>query len=392
MNHLYRFSFVLIFALAIIAPAFCQDPGRTATNPPIIIFPQGILFESAGGAGLLNGNWLSPSSIASINPAKLAAGQSPVAGFSYQYRSTLSEFFPSIPLENQKHSDGLGYLPQSAGILVPAGKVNLAFGFRQSYNSQVDLGEILITTVEDPDGLNGQTFNPTFDRYLNAFSIAITGQAVDNPDGISVGLGLRLKVNSFRIEESLFRSTATGSDLAFNGELGLAMAYSNLLTVSASVQNGYSFDGEFEIDPPLMSIPDPATGDSIPANLDVQNTFSSELPLQIQTAIAVRLVKGVWLSGNLEVDFWGQIEPHTRNNISISYGANWFRSDGQQYSLGLLRSEPFSDITTTVNYFYLGTVLKFNHFTVEFLWADSHFISNEIREHSIIKTGLGFSL
>ncbi len=155
-----------IFVLLLFPYLFVNS--QTMPEQQTLILIQGFnngLLSSLGSSSIIN----EIENINSFNPSALNRFNGLSLGVSYQTVSNIKEAYIA----------GIGYssirnnYPQSFGVAYSLGDFKIGLGFGQSYNARMDIGEIQITTVENPDG-TGQTFQPVFESTVFSYGVSLS--------------------------------------------------------------------------------------------------------------------------------------------------------------------------------------------------------------------------
>ena len=389
--------YLLILPLIFSCVVHAQDPPRVMLPNRIILLPQGNIFESVSGFGIQNYSFVSNASIIAGNPASLTAITEKTLSVSFQHDSETGVSLPWIRNNNQSHSRYRNWLPQTVSLTVPMNNWVLNLGFNQKYNSQWKLGDIPETTIENPEG-TGRVFNPIFKRNIYSFTGATAYRGVLSSDGGSteISFGGRLCVDVFNVSEDILRANFSGKAAAIGASFGVAIENS-IFRASLGYQSGVEFEGEGELDPPIVRLididPFPDSSDTRnPVELDNSVEFVGEIPARLLAGLAARLTGNFWLHGDLRMDFWDSISSGDNDSKHLSYGVNWLRSEQNQFSLGMLWRDSQYSTAKSAWFYYTGLRAGFNRLVLDFLIASSYFTSDESVEQNLIKAGLGVKL
>jgi hypothetical protein len=131
----------------------------------IIFLPQDNSLQTLNGLGTSNIK-NDVSNISSINPASINAFSKLSTGVSYLFRSKIKEAY----IAGIGSSRIQNFIPQSFGIVYPINNLRIGLGMRQKYNSALDLGNVTITTADQPDGIISFS-NPVYKTAVYNYSI-----------------------------------------------------------------------------------------------------------------------------------------------------------------------------------------------------------------------------
>jgi hypothetical protein len=192
MKHLLLF---LSFIILLTSLSFAGDEKRKGTNgADELLIPVGARSIATGGAFIPS---LKGVEAIYYNPAGLCGSEKSEAMFSYM------TYIADI---------NVSYLAVSANI-EDVGAFGLSF-------KSLDFGDIQQTTIEDPDGITGNTYSPGYYTLGLTYSKSIT-------DRVSAGFTGKL------IHESIMNTSATGAAVDF----GVQYRFQNNLSIGVAVKN-----------------------------------------------------------------------------------------------------------------------------------------------------------
>jgi hypothetical protein len=190
-----------------------QEPDARFTIFPVKL-PQGFVLESLNGLGTTNCTIQTVSGIGSGNPAGLCDFQRPSVGIGGQIETDIQPAW----LAGIGYRRGRPFLPQSAGLAVPAGDWRIGIGFSQRYNAVMDFGDMEVTTVEDPDG-TGQTFSASDQVDVLSLSV-LCGRSVFAQGHGRLQAGGRFSVDRLSMVSKIFQASACAVDYAVSWAAG----------------------------------------------------------------------------------------------------------------------------------------------------------------------------
>ncbi|MDP4174959.1 MAG: hypothetical protein Q8933_13360 [Bacteroidota bacterium] len=386
-------KYIFISILFLFSTIYCQS----TTNH--LFVPSGYIIETLSGYGYSK-SITNQSNIASSNPSAMDRFINPTIGISYQIESDLKPgYIADIGVTRYKKS-----LPQSAGLILPYKGLRLGFGFSQKYNCSLVFGKILVTTVDNPDGIGNASLNVAEEaeaiRYSGLISYGfndliykndrfILGGAVNydrlnyhyswglnetDPDRVLKSHGSNVSY-SFGIMYAFPNSTRQKNLFSISFERGAE--FNNMETdenlARGIYQSSYLYSSK---DISISKEPDKGS-----LGIDY---FFSDLSL-ISTTVSYI---GWSSAGNNKED---QIEAASsyiyklRDNLSSSVGIfytdlnykdNTFAKDGSYRSLFIMA----------------GAVYSYALVDFDLVIADSHLLSGKLRKETIGKLSVGFHL
>ena len=257
-----------------------------------------------------------------------------------------------------------------ADIRVNYGAVGLKFGNFGTVALSIkalDYGSILLTTVDDPEGIAGRTFSPTFIAvglsYARAFTDAITA-------GGTVQI---INQNFHRVNGS---GVAVDIGVQYHGVAGFTGLNLGVVLKNFGPQMKYGGPG-------LLRIADPETGRR-PAQFFGSEAASWELPSSIEMGLAYEYVlseelrcniNGTFANNNLALDGYrmggevvyafGQLTLSGRGGIELLQKEEFDEQIyGPTFGFGMLFKNPSLDITVdyayrTVDFFNKNSMFSF---------------------------------
>ena len=369
---------------------------NTITSP--VGYTLGLLNER-GTSGICN----NVSNITFINPAAINEFNSYSFGFSYQVQSKIDEgWILDIGISRINN-----FIPQSVGVIIPLNNMRFGIGMGQIYNSSLEIGEIAVTTVINPDG-TGETFTPIFEttvqNYSLLFSYSFEKLFTTNGD---LTMGLKINLNRLNEYESIF--TLDVSESIYKESWAVGSIYKIKFSENKSIRIGLAFESEILFSKSIeLGTPDttnigglnrpPGFYNIATANFIMTGKvpskllFDTDITLSTQLKVLGNLTNIFW-SGISDVhqnqlEFSGSIVYLFNNNISSSIGAyytNRIRTDNVNAIWGVEDKLDALFLTAGLN-------VKYNFLDVGLAIADSHLASSSFRKQTILKMIVGVNI
>ncbi len=381
------FSILLLSSIKILAQSASTDP---------IILPQGYslnLLNSKGTSGINN----VVSNINFINPAALDRFDIISAGISYEYQTNITNAW----LANIGYKRFTGSAPQSVGIILPFNSFKIGFGAGQTYESELDLGEIKITTIDHPDGI-GETLHPIY--KTNVYSYSFLGSySIKNllTDDV-FGMGVKFSFSHLNYVTSFFPGSVDESVNSFGTELGLI--YKMNLDKIKNILLGLSFSTAVQFSEIFRYSDDYSlyTDSSRNTYYSIISTaimLNGNIPSYLKFDFDINTIPQVEILGSFKDIFWSDIKSNVRDHFELSgsmiYKMNDFISPTVGfYSTDYTLKDDYFGINKEMNAFYItaGLQININPINIDLALADSHWLSGEFRKQTIVKAGVGIQL
>ncbi len=392
-------SLVLVLLLLLFPFLFVYP--QTVPEQQTLVLIQGFnngMLNSRGSSGIVN----DIENIYSLNPSSLSNFNGLSLGLAYQTFSDIKEAYIA----------GIGYsriknnYPQTFGFAYSFDNFKIGLGFGQSYNARMDIGEIPITTVENPDG-TGHTFTPVFESTVFSYGITLSYSLQDIiENGDEINLGIRLNRNVLDYYEKLDQVSIEGKVFCYNAAVGIGY-YFNLdqnrkLGFGLFYESGISFSKRVE--PNYDNYTNPvqpndtyyrivassfALTGKIPSKLVLDSYY--ELNNEFGFLAGTSLI--FWNSSNdglsNQLNFTGSVIYTPINLINLSVG---FYNSTRSYKDDSINRLFRIDENIDALFLTAGVKINYSHFHLNLSLADSHLFSDSWREQTIIKFGLGYGL
>jgi hypothetical protein len=370
-----------------------------------IHMPQGLVLEGLSGYGPANCTFNSANNIGSSNPASLADFDRLSVGISEQFESDIRTAWIA----------GVGYrrsrpfIPQSAGMVVPYGKWRFGAGFSQRYNSIMDFSDMLVTSVEQPEG-TGETFKASNETNIQSYSL-LSDAAWPPDQAWTMNLGARISLDRMSYNSKIWKSSLRAIDYS--------MSWSAGLRYDLHVDSVYLKLGMFFEKGPRFMTRGTTSGMDLQMDMDVDpNVVSNNPSIQIkpyewpvEAKMPSRLHMGlaagspknilvlfdysrVFLSGTIEGfpdtdEMSGSVAARFLPWMTASIGFMSTERTGsywQSYPFGIPGNGSLLFLTA-------GLILRFHGFETEFAYAGSRNSETfEWYRQNILKLGMNYHL
>lgn len=388
-----------IFVLLLFPYLFVNS--QTMPEQQTLILIQGFnngLLSSLGSSSIIN----EIENINSFNPSALNRFNGLSLGVSYQTVSNIKEAYIA----------GIGYssiknnYPQSFGVAYSLGDFKIGLGFGQSYNARMDIGEIQITTVENPDG-TGQTFEPIFESTVLSYGVSLSYSLqgiVENGDELY--LGLRLNRNVLDYYEKLNMVTIEGKMFCYNAAVGISY-YLNLdqnrkLGFGLFYESGLSFLKRVEMN--YDNYTDPVQPKGIYYRI-VSSSFAltGNIPSKLVLDSYYKLNNEFEFLAGTSLIFWNSSDKGLSNQVNFSGSVIYTPLNLINFSIGFYNStKSYKDdsineifkVDNNIDALFLTAGIKINYsnFNLNMSFADSRLLSDNWRKQTMLKIGLGYNL
>jgi hypothetical protein len=386
---LKRVLYILLLSCITIYP-------QIATN--VTFISQGFSLQSLNPFGTSNIK-NEVSNIGAVNPASINQFKSTSIGISYLFQTK----------QNEAYIAGIGYsrissfIPQSFGIIFPLDELNFGLGMKQSYNGELDLGNIPVTTSDQPDG-TGQFYHPLYKTNVNSYSLtaSYSFSKMKEKDN-ELAAGFRLDYNRIRQEEKLLDLSSKVEDYSFSWGSGLT--YNLIISNNQNITFGlayeskiefrkiYSFNSSGNVFSSSARRSDSTYFIVVPADL----ILAADIPGELMFDFSFEDSSKFNLLAGFNYIFWNSFAENIKNQFEFSgsiiyYVNNLFAaSGGFLFSTGRQLKQDF--FGTNGNTFFLTAGLKINldNFDIDFSIADSHLLSGKLYSQTIGKISAGFS-
>ncbi len=371
-------------------------------------FPHGRVLEQLSSFGFVQSCNYSVENIASSNPASPGNFSTITAGISYQYVSNIEPGWFSDIDYNRAFSS----LPQSFGAVIPVDKFLIGLGASQRYNSQIDFGDLEITTINAPDGTS-ETYAAEDNTLISslAATVSYSLHSVFKDDD---ALGLGFQLNRDRLD---YRSKRWHADLktkGYSNSYSIGIHYKQkrtlnpgLLELGLFFEKGTSFKEKKTYETqglldPIDIDPGDASHFQFVGPAVTEWTIVAKTPDKINAGILFSSVNRLYVSLNAALLFRNQINTQWKNTIEYSGGLIYYLSEAWILSVGNYYAHPRSDLTDAyfkdmnrnmeVNYITGGIRFQSRHYAINASVADSHLFSGKWRRHTIARFGVSVTL
>jgi hypothetical protein len=378
MNKYYYLILTIIF-LPFTSRA--GDADRIPVESDVFILYQDYTIDAYNAAGFSNALYSTISDLPNANPASLVDYDKPGIGLGMEYQTGIDNAFATGHAEHDRISQ---YIPQSFAAIYPIWNFRLGLGFYQKYSGRIDLGKFPITTGQNPDSVIGY-FAPNYRRYIYSGNV-IASKNFKNLFGKDhqLSLGIQLNLDYFRMEESVPRIKATGTDQAFSWKVGIRYSYLDLLSLAAIFDKGSSFTGNIEYSPELVT------------QLPMEYKFRLKTPDKLILGYYLQSIPWLWINGSVNLVYWSQVYNTLKNNLDYSVNFIINGNEKYSYSIGYYNTdvkteESYYISASNYNAHYLsgGFRARIEPMAIYVTIMDSH-LSTKTRRQTISKLGVEY--
>jgi len=392
------FLFILVVSVISIYPQRSSMDYNTITAPAG--YTLGLLNES-GTSGISN----NVSNITFINPAAINEFNSYSFGFSYQVQSKIDEgWVLDIGISRSNN-----FIPQSVGVVIPLNSMRFGIGMGQIYNASLDIGEILVTTIINPDG-TGESFTPiietTVQNYSLLFSYSFEKLFAANSD---LTMGLKLNLNRLNQNES-FYPFYDFSESVYKESWAVGAIYKIKYDENKSLRFGLAFESEILFNKAIeINVESPDTtgiiGVNRPPNFYIISrnfNLTGKVPARLMFDTDFTIFQQLKVLGNITNIFWSGISDEYQNQLEFSGSVVYSFSNTISSSIGAFYTnrklkDDKDDFFGYQNKLYAlfltaGLNVKYSFLAVGLAIADSHLASSNTRKQTIVKIIVGVNI
>lgn len=380
------FVIMLLFLWLLSAGADAQD--RVSPEHYISFVPQAFVLNAYGGLGNLGSTQLSPFSLGSGNPANLVDTHRRFLENSLLFASRIDDAFSGdFPFDAELKRLNSS-LPQSLGLVIPAGKFYGGISFYQEYSASLRINSGIRAFRGFSGGLD-MFDGPLQETYVYRFAgMAATAIPLTSKTGARLAVGLQISAALLGDHQKIPLTKAGGNDLAFGWKAGVRLDLKPGARVGISFSKGTRFSGKVRLQgTPLLVPPDSQF-------VSGQQRFVGELPDQFSAGILFFPTAKLGVGFNFTDHFWSALDESFKNQAEYS-GSLILRTSPQfSGSLGFLATDHrFVNNLFNADYravfLSVGAVIDIDPVRLESLLADSHLFSAETRRQTLVRLGLG---
>ena len=386
---------VLLIVYSFSTVIFSQTNTRRGTSSAIF-FPQGF------GIKLLNSSGLSSvdndiSNIGFMNPAAINNFKNYSIGLSYQLSTSIDEAWIADIGFNRIHN----LYSQSFGAAAEWNEFTFGLGFGQKYNGNVDIGEIEMTTTQNPD-VTGEFFTPTLEKMIHCYSISAAYSFNDLSEIINdLSIGFRYNLNRYDQYDEINELIGEAEDYFHSFDIGL---FTNInldeqrkLGIGLSYETKSEFNAKLEVNSDLLIDPEPIDPNRPPVYVQVDNYVTGSTPAEMKFDLSIDALSQLSFLMNVSSVFWDNGNSNVKDQLEFSTSAVYTFNDDIKTSLGLFltdyryKENYFQQLLTELNAFFItaGINYKFQTFYIDLAIADSHLASGDYRKQTIGKLAIG---
>jgi hypothetical protein len=307
---------------------------------------------------------------------------------------------------------GIGYssirnnYPQSFGVAYSLGDFKIGLGFGQSYNARMDIGEIQITTVENPDG-TGQTFQPVFESTVFSYGVSLSYSIEDIiGKGDEINFGLRLSRNALDYYEKLDQVSIDGKMFCYNSAVGISyyvdLEQNRKLGFGLFYESGICFSKRIE--PKLNNYINPVQPNENYYRIDLSSfLLTGKIPSKLVLDSYYKLNNEFEFLAGTSLIFWNSSDKGLSNQVNFSGSVIYKPLNLINFSIGFYNStKSYKDdsineifkVDNNIDALFLTAGIKINYsnFNLNMSFADSRLFSDNWRKQTMLKIGLGYNL
>jgi hypothetical protein len=372
------------------------------TETPVLWLTQGYIFESLNSRGFTSSISNNIANITCSNPASLLDYNKLKIGASLQFDS---EIKPAWIL-NISHKRDDDIFIQSLGVVYPVDNYRIGAGLSQRFNSIMDLGEVEVTTIDNPEG-TGERFSAIEKTNIIAYS-GLFGTSFQNLllNNDQIDLGLQLNYNTFSLEEKIYHARAYANSSSISYTVGLRYDFPQDIKIGIFFEKGAYFKDKIKLETDNLILPldfDTTYSTNTTAQKINSNIYYSEkIPDKFHFGMLVNVLYNFDLSFDLTKIYWRQLSETCRNNMDIASGIHFSPLSGITVSFGFLSTKRIYEgeliLYYNVNdqmratYFMGGVNFHFYKFEIDIAHAKTHHFSGKWRRQNITKLALGISI
>ncbi len=364
---------------------------------PVVFLPQGFAIQtlsSLGTSNIVN----DISNISSINPAAINEFNKISGGISYLFQSKIDEAY----VAGIGHNRIQDFTPQSFGILFPFNELTIGVGMRQRYNSELDFGQIPITTMEQPDG-TGEYFRAIYKTNVYSYSF-ILSYLSDNflGQGNDLSLGFKLDYNRLHEYEEIWKMSNNIVSNSFSWSAGftykIAFGEKKAFKLGISYESSVEFSKLFTYENSQLNLVTPDSNIRY-VMINPNYLLKGNIPGELKFDFNINPVSNLNLCTSVNYIFWSSIADNFNNQFefaeNIIYSPNnSLSASAGIYTTGRKFNQDYFGINNELHAFFLtaGIKINFNYFDVNLALADSHLLSGDAYKQTIGKFGIGFGI
>lgn len=366
--------------------------GTTGVN----FFSQGYginLLNSSGASSIFN----DVSNLGFMNPASISEFENYSLGISYQFNTNIDEaWIADIGFDRV-----YDFYPQSFGGIAKWNDFSFGLGFGQKYNGSVDIGEIAITTVQNPEG-TGEFITPIIENVIHTYSVSASysfKELLKTQNEFS--LGFRYNLNRFNKYDEIGDLIGKAEDYFHSFNIGL---FSSLkldenrnLSFGLSYETISDFNAKFEVNSELLQDPDP---NNPPSYTEVEQYLVGSTPAELKLGYSIDASSELKFQTDLTAVFWESSTEYLKDQIEFSTSVVYSFNEQFASSVGFYftdykyKENYYSQLNSELNAFFItaGLNLKYENFYFDLAIADSHLLSGDFRKQTIFKLAIGVCL
>jgi hypothetical protein len=324
--------------------------------------------------------------IGSSNPASLHDFSNKSAGLSYHYDSKIDEAW----IAEFGRSRIFNFIPQSIGMVIPKNNFRFGIAINQAYNNEIDYGKLEGTMIWNNDRgyIDTGVLEPKRREvvFKNSFiaSYGLNNLVKENDKLI---FGLQLNYNYLKFEQNFSNIDKLSKNVdTFNFAPGLIYEFDN--TYQLNSQIGMYYESKIIFNKKYNNYGSPYR-------------LFGEIPDIIHLGFSIKS-KSITYAGNISYLFWENLDKNymnVKNQIDLSASVRYMLDENLEISFGFYSTDrkyeenygqyDFSNLNAT--FLIISANYKIDKISFDFTIADSHLISDEWRQQTILKLGTGYT-
>lgn len=364
----------------------------------VTYIPQGFNLTQLGLYGYSNSTITTAEQVSFGNPALLHDFERLAFGISRQWESPLDTAW--VVGIGHRRLDNIQ--PQSAGLVIPIGRIHLGMGIGQKYNSLAESPPIPIISEVYPEG-TGETFQILDKTHILSYSFtASTPLNLGSifKDRLVVGARLsRSELFTFRkIYVTSLEENATVDSWAVGMMYSFPAISSKIdkIIISASFEQEAELRKLFKPDTISFLLDDSSYLDVYTG--DLAHYIIGYIPKKLTIAATINMLSRLQILSEVSELLWNDISESMENQLEVSLVAAYDLLKSVKITAGVFHTDRrFSNNVLDLNghydttYLTGGIGLRLWIFDVNFAVADGRWLSSDRRQQIIGNLSLGFS-
>lgn len=384
------------FLLLISSVVFGQ--GKTGIGINQMLFPVGFDIENLTSFGFSNSVKSDLSGLSSSNPALITDFKKVSGSLSFSLPSSNREYlYGDIGIEKYKP-----YIPNNFTVMLPFEKYFIAASYNQRYFSQLDFGNIAVTSETQPDG-TGETYSPDFYQLVNQYSLVL-GMLNEKED---LSFAINLNLNHLIFYQQIVRTTMDFDQIKPSFSVGITYKLNEHYKLTSFYSHKVVFTGmtKFEGSNLLLTSSGGTRGGQLYQIDAAEFDINQKIPAKFSAGLIVTESELFDYYFQYSREFWkGTVDRypdvhHYSSGLIYGIGENLTLSAGFNYLYQKFDPNEIFDGNMSALYLNFGSTFYLDQFNFSASLADSH-ISNSIssditsyrRKQTLFKLAVGYAL